>query len=437
MASPEHNEHSALPLDVMLCILDVVDDENMGTISNFLLAGGHSLLPYARARLYRSITLKGVSDLRAAPRLSRTLTTHPSLRALVRAVTLSHTGFSPDGIPETRWVGPDFLPFQRLTELRALTLVSITLSTDADVVEILGMLPRLERFVADSVNEDIRASLLRHHFHGGPEATAPTEDVVLDAELLPEPGPFPSLKELVVVSGRWDGHSLVRRLLHNHAHRSRRLESIKVKNDRYPRQIVWLPVIQAASSGICSLDIDMSDENPSHASWLPQWVASRIDGYSSTYAFVLDNVVAHCSRLRRLDLHHHPDISTRAAPSFDFLVRVCELFDRQPRPLPQLQRLVLTMVEREGEMVSVRSDLCERLAACILDKARYPSFRKLVIHVQEQVRRFNEVWFPRIHSYEQTVTDEVDALLVRWRAAFSSFGERLEVEQVVEHPPHV
>ena len=66
------------------------------------------------------------------------------------------------------------------------------------------------------------------------------------------------------------------------------------------------------------------------------------------------------------------------------LEHLCTFFDGAPPLSRTLEHLSLNLVERDGEMVGVSEALGARLARVLLDRTRFPAFRKLTVRVEVQ-----------------------------------------------------
>ncbi|KAI0737174.1 hypothetical protein C8Q80DRAFT_1214595 [Daedaleopsis nitida] len=125
---------------------------------------------------------------------------------------------------------------------------------------------------------------------------------------------------------------------------------------------------------------------------------------------------------------------------------LCTVLERTPVPFPKLAKIRLELVEREGKMVCADEALCARLGRALLQRYRlrpgpslqsrcsslYPCFKRLVVTVtmQEQYKATPSV--TGIWSGRLTASQQSDAVLARWRSAFSLCEEagRLELNML-------
>ncbi|KAI0363484.1 hypothetical protein BV20DRAFT_122917 [Pilatotrama ljubarskyi] len=139
---PQPEQHPLkLPLDVLQDIFEYLDGEPSALCNCALV--GHPLLPIARSTLYRSISLT-VNYYRNAEQLSDALSAEPVLCTLVKSLTTSHPDLA-DGGPARREVHSGLLPFDRMLQLRSLTLRRVPIRDGYDLASIVASLQGLEQ----------------------------------------------------------------------------------------------------------------------------------------------------------------------------------------------------------------------------------------------------------------------------------------------------
>ncbi|KAI0350760.1 hypothetical protein OH77DRAFT_1001993 [Trametes cingulata] len=397
-----------LPLEIIYHVIDNMDDD-LPTLRQCALTN-KALLACARANLYRHITLNGYA-YEKAQLLSRTLRAEPTLGSLIRSLRISRLIY-PDGIAHDVYLTPDLLPFHLLNELREFTLHWMQLQRVDELITIVAALPRLERFVCDTLVDESPAPLpLEYAAMRALEAEnvlrRPTADPAL----------FPRLKELVIKHGPWSHLILAQKLLLTHRTVVEGLHLIDISFGGTGEALAWVPVIRAAGPRLQSLSISMTDRSARHTEQaLP---LDLLEQYKSDHAYVLDNL-SHCSTLRSLRLKYHPHAfaSLDASPPPEFLESLCETFERHPPPFPLLEHLELWMVDRDGLTVSVTAELIARLARSLLDRRRYAHFSRLSVRIQPQYWVSHlQVWSTRYNEGRAAR----QAMVERWRATFAAF----------------
>lgn len=246
-----------VPLDVILHIFDLLsgDDSSTGTLYNCALTG-QELHIYARASLYRSITLAdSVPALAKARKLSQTLNANPPLGALVRTLTLSQiTLGNGNALGDGRFSRPrlaDLLPWHLLCELRGLTLDLVRLRTGDSLVAVISVLPRLKMLNC------------RHFWDRSrwrwplPVTFTESPDPILDIDP-PDSARFPTIKTIAIYYKDWTHTTLVERLLQDDGWAVRAMQVINLAFAYGSAcTLLWVPVIHAAAAQLRSITIPM------------------------------------------------------------------------------------------------------------------------------------------------------------------------------------
>ena len=117
-----------------------------------------------------------------------------------------------------------------------------------------------------------------------------------------------------------------------------------------------------------------------------------------------------------------------SSESSDFLNSLCAFLERPPPPVPNLERLALTMENRYDKMLSVSDSLCKRLARALGagDSKRYTRFSRLTVNVKAM--SWSGGTRPRWYASEFAGKAQKEGMVARWRSAFSAFEEMPYVE---------
>ncbi|KAI0628337.1 hypothetical protein C8Q77DRAFT_1149883 [Trametes polyzona] len=406
--SIDTDTHSCVHIEIAYHILESVEGaDRVSTLCRCALAG-RALLPCARASLYGYITLTG-STVPKARLLSRTLNEDPSLGALMKSLTIVYSEPVANESPSASYITSDLLPFQRLSELRELTIASVVLMLPQDLVEIVGMLPRLEQLVCDIL-------FIGRHAPSTEANPAPAGAVLT---------PFlPVLRRIKLGCVRWDYAILAHKLLEDGDRAVRELEAIHALAPGVEGLLAWVPVIRAARAQLHTLTASVANLGPQDTSVrVPPWALMLAERHGGGHQAYLLDAIAQCSGLRFLHLHHlPPDSSECFHATSDFLSLLNSLLERRPAPLPVLEHLTLTMVHktiRKGRMTAVSGEPCRRLGENLMDKERYPAFRALTLRIQTPIRVF--AWAPSPRSGQTSTNTLKEALLRQWRTTFADF----------------
>ena len=134
--------------------------------------------------------------------------------------------------------------------------------------------------------------------------------------------------------------------------------------------------------------------------------------------------------MRYLSLNYRPSYNDEHATSGRFFDSLCSYIERTPPPLPNLRVLEITLVDRDGTMVSIEGALVTRLRNAILDRGRrrYPHFHTLMINVKMEtwVSAWG-MWMSRPGTHK----GRKEQTKGRWRSAFSAFSNCEDVSLVV------
>ncbi|OSC97288.1 hypothetical protein PYCCODRAFT_1151618 [Trametes coccinea BRFM310] len=383
-----------VPLDVMEEILDHLA-EDLFALRNCALVNT-SLWFCTRTRLYRHITLTGRASKRIVL-LARTLEENPTLGASIKALTTTRLRFDAHN--------PLFdLPFHRLSKLRNLRLQWLRINSPDEIFFVLSKLRTLERLECDMLFTNTNHAP-PHDLHG---SFPKIESLAL-----------PRLKCLVLKPGAWCDGLLAEGFLDRHRQSVDSLETIEISfGENAPETLPWISIIRAAAGSLRSVVISAADRP------LPGCSDARDGltlpaGYRSYHAYLMDTL-AQCTVLESLTLKHRPFSFKHASSSQEFLESVCEVLERHPPPFPLLECLELSMIDREGAMISASPSLCSRLARILLDGSKYPLLRRIKLRVNPQIwLADSENWVAR--DGKVRLGDETNEQLVaRWRAAFGA-----------------
>ncbi|KAI0363483.1 hypothetical protein BV20DRAFT_1057999 [Pilatotrama ljubarskyi] len=390
----------SLPLDIICLIIEYLEDD-LTALRHCALTSS-ALLPPSRTRLYQHIAFACPDPATHKVQLfCRTILEHSELGAFTRSLTIAELRSSArTNVVVTR----NLLPFHLLVNLRVLTLFWAPLQAH-ELLKIVSWLPQLKQLVCDFCLDVL------------PEDSVPDWIGPLGQA---EPATFPRFRELVIRQGSWDHESFAQRLMRDQPQSIERLLAIDLDLPGFEisATLPWLVVVRGASAHLKSIGISVMDLT--HI--LEHGVLIGFpEPYRVQYQWIMDSV-ATCSALRSMRLRYEPSLLPSNTSSSSFLESACEVLERHPPPFPLFESLELCMVDREGRLVSVTKELCARLAGCLLDKRRFPSFSKLVLHVQQQFWAHHSGMWSSWKRRERS-GDEEEALLSRWRAMFDVFEQ--------------
>lgn len=443
------SQTTVLPYELLYMIMEFLDDDSSALCACALTA--KALAACAQAILYRHVTLLGLSygigTKYARPRLIRSIAANPSLGALVKSLRMS--GSVPSRLPShphgrgegggETVIRPGTLPFHQLSQLLVLDLRFVVFAQIDNLLDILAMLPKLERLVCSHIGTDEESEHL----------PMPVSDVMNHSQELAQ---FPKLKTFIVKNLA----SVVYRALADRLLLPRyrvmiaelQVVDISLIYDALPSDaLAWVSTIDIARARLRSLSIFVADpESSGQPATANQY---RTSSYSillwpithhfwcytaSHHTHVLDNI-ARFHALQLLCLKHRLDCRAfinRAHPRPNLLGALCDVLSRHPPPFPDLEGLELWMVDRAGDMVSVTPAVCTHLASILLDKLRYPRFHRLALHVKP------EGWDPShgghwtaLYEWRGTHREATDE---RWRTAFAAFGRAPGVVLAIDVP---
>ncbi|KAI0363481.1 hypothetical protein BV20DRAFT_1116856 [Pilatotrama ljubarskyi] len=418
--SAEPPQSPALPLEVLYKIVESVETPGAveSTLRNCTLTC-HALLSCSQNALYRNIRMQldTPQGFWKAELLSRTLLADPTLGSLIQTLVIYRIVLSPslhllldDDHPNTiiSEIPPlpsTVLPFGHMSQLRTLLFSCLCFQRADDFLDIIVSLPRLKRLACTTIEvlERTARPRVRHETR------------------------FPTLSELSV--RRWAGphNTFAQLLLPSHdpsesadgAAEMLHLD-LGTRVGGIGGGIEWSLMIRTASARLRSLKIATADVH-----LVPDTVHARmlLQPYGGTlHSYILENISC-CSYLRILTLGYTP--MARANKGEDvygggFLDALCSVLERRPAPFPALEHLDLRMRDIDGEMVSVKSDVCERLASCLLDKTARPRFACLAVLVH--LVRWVEI-DGMLYAGPELDLRGIDcgSVVERWRAAFSDF----------------
>ncbi|KAI0350753.1 hypothetical protein OH77DRAFT_1524617 [Trametes cingulata] len=394
-----------LPLDVLQDIFEYLDGDS-SALSNCALAG-RPLLPIARSSLYRAITLSG-DYIRTAELLSLTLKAEPTLGTLVKSLTISQYTLKHTSAPHLAMHSAR-LPFDRMSELRSLTLRRVRIQDGHDLASIVASLRGLE-------------TLTIHYCIGFGFGPPPTSASSENQDVKQ----FPALQELSIREGLWGYGHFAETLLSRYSAIFERLQVLDVTMHGTPA-IVWVPAIRIAGEHVRSVSMDMVDRSSRQsAANLEPTLEAEISGYKSDHAYFLEYLLS-CSSLQTLRLKYRPNMVWDETESAEFLEAICSVLERHPPPFPALEHLELGMVDRQGRMVGAAQAHLARLAKTLLDSHRYPHFRRLTLRVRQQYQQHDEP-FAFWQELRDPITDKAEEIGKRWRQAFRAFAEAPSVE---------
>ncbi|KAH9939679.1 uncharacterized protein BXZ73DRAFT_99295 [Epithele typhae] len=146
------------------------------------------------------------------------------------------------------------------------------------------------------------------------------------------------------------------------------------------------------------------------------------DGEPATSTTRLFGLLRLCSGLRYLGLRHQPHNREQTMEG-TLLQSLCELLESDPPLRFTLENLMLLVVERNGVIVGVTYSLVDRLAKVLLDRRRFPAFKRLTVWLDGQI------WMEWYSSW--ILTGNVAVMQERaktLRDAFEAFGDHVEVK---------
>ncbi|CDO74926.1 hypothetical protein BN946_scf184706.g5 [Trametes cinnabarina] len=427
MSPGESMSHSvvALPLEIIQQVVDCLADD-LYTLRQCAVVNG----PFpecARATLYRHITFKGeaMGELRL---LSRTLSIDPRMGALVKTLEISdlaHTPRSHAGSPNIHLVR-ESLPFHMLSQLHTLRLYAMRYRGADELLSILVSLPRL-RLHCENVSD----------WYAFRSLLALPSPENLPRQPLPLGTLLPVLRTLVIKDGSWGHDKLAERLVNDYRETVRELRNIELSFGGSAEAIFWVPVIRAAGPSLRSISMSLADRSTpmTRARNSTSEVQSEAGRYPNDHAFVMD-VLATCRSLQFLRLKYElPDCMTgeTATPSDDFIRVLCAaLCRRQPEvPWPAIEQLELWLPDR-GQEVFLTPELGVLLARALLDKARYPRFKRLSVRIRIQFWSSYMTRWSRRSLSDSDPDDSEEEVVRRWKANLSEFenedGVSLDVD---------
>ncbi|KAI0704781.1 hypothetical protein C8Q76DRAFT_183148 [Earliella scabrosa] len=398
----------SIPLDVLHRIFECLHDDEP-TVRSLALANRETLLHARRTVLFRNIKLstRGKSFLR----FSSLLIDSDSIGPLVDSLQINH---------RTRVFTPQNFAFHKLAHLNTLILVSAAFPSAAAFCRVLECIPSLKSLICvrvqvthPDINDDTESEEPGRAQQHTSQPTHASNTISKGLKAQP-----PALTSLVVRKSVNATHEsplsvdvVPAWLAQGESPQS--LRTLDLTFETVREHIVWLPLVCAAAPYLHTLHISTMDEP------VPEF---------PTFHASLYDALAECPTLTTLSLTHCPRADVPSSESSDFLKSLCAFLERPAPPVPNLERLTLTMENRYDKMLSVSDSLCTRLARALGagDSKRYTRFSRLMVNVKAM--SWSAVMRPRWYASGFPGKAQKQGMIARWRSAFSAFEEMPYVE---------